>query len=93
MTAPPGLGGSTGGSGGFGHVGEVGAFCSTKARILQRAGEVRDNVEADSVNVEKYFKELAALMADLAKAAGRMCEQESMRMINMATALHLGGVG
>ena len=32
------------------------------ARVLFRAGEVRDNVEADSINVEKYVKEIATLM-------------------------------
>ncbi len=32
------------------------------ARVMIRAGEVRDNFEADAINVEKYVKELAALM-------------------------------
>ena len=40
--------------GGFGHVGEAGACYSTMARVVLRAGEVRDNVDADSINVEKY---------------------------------------
>ena len=44
------------------------------ACVLLHAGEVRDNVEAGSINVEKYVKEIAALVADLTKAAGRMFE-------------------
>ena len=63
------------------------------ARVLQRAGEVRDNVEVGSINVEKYVKELANLMADLTKAAGRMFEQEHLRMINMVSAINVGGLG
>jgi hypothetical protein len=58
-----------------------------------RAGEVRDNVEADSINVEKYVKELAALTADLSKAAGRMFEQLRLMLINMVSAIHAGGSG
>ena len=86
---PPGLsGGATGGGddGGFGHVGEAGARYSTMARVLLCTGEVRDHVEADSINVEKYVKEIAALVADLTKASGRMFEQEHLRMINMVSA-------
>ena len=63
------------------------------ARVLVRAGEVRDNVEAVSINVEKYVKEIAALVADLTKAAGRMFEQEDLRMINMVSAINPGGSG
>ncbi len=68
---PPGLTGA--GDGGFGHVGEAGACYSTMAHVLLRAGEVRDNVEADSVSMEEYVKEIAALVADLTKL-GRMFE-------------------
>ncbi len=67
--------------------------CSTMARVMIRAGKVPDNVEADSINVEKYVKELAALMADLTKAAGMMFEQGHLRMINMVMAIHVGGSG
>ena len=93
---PPGLsGGVTGGGddGGFGHVGEAGARYNTMARVVLRAGKDRDNVEADSINVEKYVKEIAALVADLTKAAGRMFEQEHFRMINMVSAISPGGLG
>ena len=59
---PPGLGGGVGSNGangsyaGFGHVGEAGACYTTMARVFTRAGEVRDHVEADGINVEKYVK-------------------------------------
>ncbi len=60
------------------------------ARVFLRAGEVRDNVEADSINVEKYVKEIAALLADLTMATGRMFEVEHLRMINTVS-IHTGG--
>ncbi len=63
------------------------------ARVLLRAGEVRDNVEAESINVEKYVKEIPDLMADLTKATGRMFEQEHFTMINMVSAVNTGGSG
>ncbi len=48
-------------------------------------------MEADSILVEKYVKEMA--VADLTKATGRMLGQEPMRIINMVTSIHLGEVG
>ena len=61
--------------------------------VLQRAGEIKDNVEADSINVEKYVRELAAVVIDLTKASGKMFEQEHLRMINMVSAINTGGSG
>jgi hypothetical protein len=90
--SPPGLGGVPGVEG-FGHVVEAGACYRAMARVLLRAGELTDHVETDSINVKQYVKEIAALVADLAKATGRMFEQEPMRMIIMVTSIHLGGVG
>ncbi len=43
--------------------------------------------------MEKYVKEIAALVGDLTKAAGRMFEKEHFRMINMVTAINQGGLG
>ncbi len=48
-----GLGGDVGGVG-FGHVGEATACYDTMARVLKRLVEIRDNVETDSITVEKY---------------------------------------
>ncbi len=94
---PPGLGcvGVNGGNGefGFGHVGDAGACYTNMGWVLQRAGEIKDNVEADSINVEKYVRELAAVVIDLTKASGKMFEQEHLRMINMVSAINTGGSG
>ncbi len=89
------MGGVFGGSvsGGYGHVGEAAACYSTMARVMQRVGDVRDHVEAVSVNVEKYVKEIAVLVGGLTKATGRMFEQEHLRMINMVSAINTGGSG
>ncbi len=91
--SPPRFGGSFDGGvgGGFGHVGEAGLCYAKMARVLQPAGEVHDTVEADSINVEKYVKESAALVIDLVKPSGRMFEQEHLRMINMVSAINPGG--
>ncbi len=56
--------------GGFGEVGEAVVCFLTMAKTLKRLGEIRDNVEADSINVELYVKELAVATMDFAKACG-----------------------
>ncbi len=86
--APPGLRGTNGGGGGFGHVREAGVCYATMAKVLQRAGAVRGNVEMNSINVEKYIKEIATLVIGLTKASGRMLEQEHLRMISMVSAIN-----
>ena len=48
-------------------------------------------MEADSINVEKYVKEIVALVIDVVKASGRMFEQEHLRMINMVSAINPRG--
>ncbi len=92
---PPGIGGSSDGGigGGFGHVGESGACYAKMAQVLQRAGEVRDNVEVGSIIGEKCVKEIAIMMIDLTKASGRIFEQEHLRMISMVSAINPGGSG
>ncbi len=54
--------------GGFGDVGEAAVRFQKMARAVRRLGEIRDKVEADSINVEKYLKELAVMTMDLTKA-------------------------
>ncbi len=49
-----------------------------------------DNVEDDSINVEKYVNELASLLAETIQATGKMFEEEHLRMINMVTSIHPG---
>ncbi len=63
------------------------------AKVTKRLTEIEDNVEADSINVKKYLKELAITMIDMTKATGRMFEQEHFRMINMVRAINPGGKG
>ena len=85
---PPGLGGEvSGGYAGFGHVGEARACYDTMARVMRRLTEIKDNVEADSMNVEKCVKETTTII-DMIKATGRMLEQDHLRMISMVTANH-----
>jgi hypothetical protein len=55
--------------------------------------EIKDNVEADSINAERYLEELAITMIERTKATGRMIEQEPITMIIMVTAIHSGGSG
>ena len=78
---------------GFGHVGEAGACYAKMAQVLQRAGEVRDHVERDAIKRQKYVRETAIMVYGLTKAAGRMFEQEHLRMINMVSAINPGGSG
>ena len=46
------------GEGGLGDVGEAAVCFQTMAKVMHRLAEIRDNVEADSINIEKYVKEL-----------------------------------
>ncbi len=63
----------------------------TMAKTMRRLGEIRDN---DSINVERYRKELAVVTVDFTKACGRMFEQENFRYIAMFSATRIsGGVG
>ena len=89
---PPGLGGSSSGAiaySGFGHVGAAGRCYTHLAQVYLRAGEVRDAVENDQLNIEKCVKEVAALLVDTVQATGKMFEEEHMRMISMVTSVHL----
>ena len=62
--------------------------CYTQlARIYLRSGGVRDNVENDQLNIERYVTELANLLVDAVQATGKI------RMINMVTAINPGGWG
>ncbi len=76
---------SVGGKKGFGDVGEAAVCFQTMAEFIRRLREIRDNVEADNVNVERYVKELAGVTIDctITKACGRMFEQEHLRVIAM----------
>ncbi len=72
--------------GGFGDVGEANMCSQRMARAMKRLGDIRDNVEGDSINMEKYLKELAVVSMDLTKACGRMFEQQHLRFTLMFAA-------
>ncbi len=63
------------------------------AKALQFAGDVRDSVEADSINGEMYVEKIVNLVIYLTEASGRMFEQEHFRRINMVSAINTGGSG
>ncbi len=70
--------------------GEARACYDTTARVMRRLAEIKDNVEADSINVENWVRVLTSTMHDLTKGIGRMLEQEHPRMINMVAAINPG---
>ncbi len=45
------------------------------------------------LNIDKYVKEIASPPVDAVQATGKMFEETHMRMINMVTSIHPGGVG
>ncbi len=45
--------------GGVGDVGEANVCFQKMAKTMRRLGKIRDNAEADSIDVEKYLKEVA----------------------------------
>ena len=77
---PPGLGGFGG------DVGESQECYESLGFALKRLSEIRDNVETDSLNIESYVKELAAMVIKITKSMGRMFEHEPLRFMSMYTA-------
>ncbi len=63
------------------------------ARVMKRLVEIRGSMKMDSINVERYVKDLASTMIEMTKATGRMFEHEHLRMINMVTAINPGSLG
>ncbi len=85
----PGLG-----EGGFGDVGEAAVCFQPMAKTMKRLGEIRDNAEADSINVERYVKELSLLTMDRTRPCGIMFEHKHIRFIAMfSTTKNSGGGG
>ncbi len=83
---PPGLD-----DGGFDDVGEAAVCFQTMAKAMRRLGEIRDNVESDSINVDRYLKELAFMTMDPTKARGRMFDHEHLMFIAMLSATRISG--
>ncbi len=80
------------GEGGFGDAGEAVVF-QTMAKTMERLSELRDTVDADSINAERYVKELSVVTMDFTKAFGRMFEQEYLRIIARFSATRNSGGG
>ncbi len=76
---------------GFEDVGETSACFQRMAMAMKRLGKIRDNVETDSINVEKYLKELAIVTMHLTEACGRMFGQGHFRFISMFAASRTKG--
>ncbi len=53
---------------------------------MKRLKDIENNVETDSINMEKYVKELFKVRWDMFRATGAMFEQENLRFINMFAA-------
>ncbi len=81
------------GGGGFGDVGDANVCFQRMAKAIERMGEIRDNMVADSIDVEKYVKELAVVSTDRTKACGRIFEQEHLSFISMFSAPRTNGRG
>ncbi len=82
---PPGLGG-------FGDVGEARLCFNKLAAGMERWRQVEDTIEHDTINAEKYIKELAVVVKEMLRATDAMFEQEHRRFINMyMTASMQGG--
>jgi hypothetical protein len=60
---------------------------------MNRLGDLRGNVEAGSINVEKYLKELSVVTIDLTKARVIMFEQKQFRLIATFSATRTSGGG
>jgi hypothetical protein len=86
---PPGLGGF----GGFGGVGDSADNYDALAWSIKRLAEIKDNVEGDSLNTERYIKELSIIMIRITEATGRMFEQEPLRFMSMYVAAGNGAQG
>ncbi len=58
---------------------------------MKRLEDIENDVEADSINMEKYVKELSKVCWDMFRATGAMFEQENLRFIDMFAAAGSGG--
>ena len=71
---------------GFGEVGDSGACFDRVVKCMKRLKEIEENVESDTLNLEKYVKELAKVTHEITGAYGRLFEQENLRMMPVIVA-------
>ncbi len=88
VPAAPGLGGYVGGG-----IGDIGICLHKLVDGIARLDRIAVSVEADSINVEKYVREIALTLRDVVAATGRMFEQEPWRVTALITASGGGGGG
>ncbi len=69
---PPGLGRGTSG---FGEVGQAAFNYQEMVKGMKRLKDIENNVETDSINMEKYVKELPKVCCDMFRATGTIFEQ------------------
>ncbi len=62
-------------------------------RGMKRFKDIENNMATDSINMEKYVKELSKVCWDMSRTTGAMFEQEHLRLINMMVATACGGNG
>ena len=60
---------------------------------MKRLKDIENNVETDSINMEKSVKQLSKVCWDMFRATGPMFEQEHLRFISMFAATGSGGIG
>ncbi len=60
---------------------------------MKRFEGIENNVETDSINMEKYVKELSKVCWDMFRPTGAMFEQENLKFINMFAATVVNGSG
>ena len=94
VPAAPGLGGYVGPSAqGPGGVGDVGICVHKMVEGMAHLERIAANVEADSINSERYVREMAMTMRDVVAAIRRMFEQEPWRVTALISASKGGGSG
>ncbi len=96
----PGLGGGGYGVGGYGgqnapglSIGDTGLCLHKMMQGISTMDRIANVVESDSINTEKYVKELAIAVREVTTAVGRMFEQEPWRLTALISASGGGGGG
>ena len=88
----PGLG-ATGYAAGGMNIGSTGTCLHKMIEGISHLDKIGQSVEGDSINVEKYVREITITVRNMMSAIGIMFEQEPMRIMAMVTANGGGGGG
>ena len=60
---------------GFGDVGDSALCYDRVVKGMKRLKDIEENVESDTLNLEKYVKEMAKVSHEIIGACGRLFEQ------------------